>query len=262
VWRRRDREGAGRAGRGAGGTGPPGEWPGAAAAAGRAAGPAARPAGGGPWDAADDYPPAERVDCGSLLIPVRDEFDVQINLSEEEGAWVAVVQGDSGLQLQAFAAPKSTGLWEEVRREIAENLAGSGGRCAEIAGRFGPELRGTIPLAGQEPAATAPGRDGRTAPVRFLGADGPRWFLRGVLSGPAAADDRLAAGFEEVFADVVVVRGDYPAPPREPLEVRLPEEAQRALDEQLAEQGLAGPSGSGWELRNPFERGPEITETR
>jgi hypothetical protein len=59
-----------------------------------------------------------------------------------------------------------------------------------------------------------------------------------------------------VFADIVVVRGDYPAPPREQLEIRLPEEAQQALDAQLAD------TAEGWDLPNPFERGPEITEIR
>ena len=89
----------------------------------------------------------------------------------------------------------------------------------------------------------------------LVGADGSRWFLRGVLSGPAARDRVLAAPFEELFTDVVVVRGDYPAPPKEQLEIRLPEEARRALQEQLEQEGGAA-------YQNPFERGPEITETR
>src|SRR5258706_14096900 len=79
---------------------------------------AARPPAG-PWDVADDYPEAERIDCGSLLIPGREGFDVQINVAEEEGAWVAIGNGDSGMQLQAFAARRSGGPRDEVRHEIA-----------------------------------------------------------------------------------------------------------------------------------------------
>jgi hypothetical protein len=76
-----------------------------------------------------------------------------------------------------------------------------------------------------------------------------------VISGPAARRPELARQFEEVFADVVVVRGDHPAPPRDLLEIRLPEEARAALEEQMsAEDGEPPP--------DPFERGPEITETR
>jgi hypothetical protein len=204
----------------------------------------------GPWDVTDDYPPAERVDCGSLLIPVREGFDVQINVAEEQGAWVAVVHSDSGMQLQAFAAPRTGGLWDEVRLEIASNIAESGGSCHEDDGRFGTELRAQVPVgeSGQP--------DQELHPVTFLGFDGPRWFLRGVISGPAATDPSLGGPFGEVFADVVVVRGDYPAPQRQQLEIRLPEEVQQALEEQLAAED------GGWGLQDPFERGPEITETR
>jgi hypothetical protein len=62
-----------------------------------------------------------------------------------------------------------------------------------------------------------------------------------------------------VFRDVVVVRGEHPVPPREILELRLPPEARQALEEQAAaaeeENKFRGDL-------NPFERGPEFTETR
>jgi hypothetical protein len=205
---------------------------------------------GGPWDITDDYPEAERIDCGSLLVPVREGIEVQINVAEEQGAWVAVVHGESGMQLQAFAAPRSGGLWDDVRHEIAANIAESGGSCQESHGAAGVELHGRVPVADEN------GTSGPLHPVRFLGFDGPRWFLRGVISGPAATDAATGAAFDELFADVVVVRGDYPAPPRELLEIRLPDAARQALEAQLAEED------QGWGLADPFSRGPEITETR
>ncbi len=206
---------------------------------------------GGPWDIADNYPATERIDCGSLLIPVHEGYDVQINVAEEQGAWVAVVHDDSGMQLQAFAAPRSGGLWDEVRHEIAANIADSGGNCTESVGQFGAELVAQVPIGeeGQDAAS-------QLQPVRFVGFDGPRWFLRGVISGPAASEPDLGDPFNALFGDVVVVRGDYPAPPREQLEIRLPEEARRALEEQMAEEN------PDWYLPDPFTRGPEITETR
>ena len=206
----------------------------------------------GPWDISENYPPVERIDCGSLLIPVHEGIDVQINVAEEQGAWIAVVHEESGMQLQAFAAPRSGGLWDEVRLEIAQNIAETGGSWREADGPFGPELEAQVPI-GEE---GDPGS--QLQPVRFLGFNGPRWFLRGVISGPAATDPVLAAPFNSVFSDVVVVRGDYPAPPREQLEIRLPEEARQALEEQLAEQE----EHPDWYLPDPFTRGPEITETR
>lgn len=202
----------------------------------------------GPWDGAGEYPDHERIDFGSLLVPVRDGYDVQVFVSEEEGISVAVVHEDSGLQLQPFAAPRSAGLWHEVMPEIADEVAKAGGQSSEQDGPFGPELLATVVPQGPDFQDVPP------QPLRFMGADGPRWFLRGLISGPAALDRQLALPFEEIFADVVVVRGDHAEPPRKPLEVRLPDEARQVLESQLADQDP--------NLLNPFERGPEITETR
>jgi Protein of unknown function (DUF3710) len=238
--------------------GDPGEDDEPGPAPGRARGRHSRPgrgavsAGGsgtGPWDGAGSFPPGERMDFGSLLVPMLEGLDIQVNMAEDTGVWIAIVRGDSALQLQAFAAPKTSGLWAEVRLEIAEEVAKAGGDSGEATGPFGTELH----------ARVNPGEGGhrhqQLEPVRFIGVDGPRWFLRGVISGPAAGHPELARPFEELFADVVVVRGDHPLPPRELLEIRLPDDAQRALQEQLEQaEGPAYP--------NPFDRGPEITETR
>src|SRR5262250_2810827 len=97
------------------------------------------PSSRGPWDIADDYPEAERIDCGSLLVPVREGFEVQINVAEEQGAWVAIVQNENGMQLQAFAAPRGGGLWDDVRQEIAANITEFGGSWEESDGPAGVE---------------------------------------------------------------------------------------------------------------------------
>ena len=207
---------------------------------------------GGPWDAGEDVPAQERVDFGSLLVPAGEGCEIQVSVMEDQAAWVTVVRGESGLQLQAFAAPKSGGLWDEVRQEIAAEVARTGGQSQEADGPFGVELIARITPG--EPVHGA--RRGPLEPVRFLGVDGPRWFLRGLITGPAARHEELAKPLERVFAGVVVVRGDHPVPPRDLLEIRLPEQARQALAEHAAE-----PEESRWGL-NPFERGPEITETR
>jgi hypothetical protein len=204
----------------------------------------------GPWDAADDIPPLNRVDFGSLQIPVADGFEIQLNIADDQGPLIAVVREDSSLQVQAFAAAKSGGLWEDVRQEIMTAVVEAGGTAAEAEGPFGPELHVRVP--GEPPQAGL-------QPIRFLGVDGPRWFLRGVITGPAAVDPASAAAFEEIFAGLVVVRGDYPVPPRELLEITLPEEARKAMEEQME---AAGEEQRFSEPLNPFDRGPEITETR
>ena len=209
----------------------------------------------GPWDGSGDYPDAERMDFGSLLVPVREGFDIQVNLDDQAGMWIAVVRQDSALQLQAFAAPKTSGLWAEVRAEIAAEVTKAGGQSDDTDGPFGTELL----------ARLRPGGPGTPlVPMRFIGADGPRWFLRGLLTGPAAQSPDLAQPFEEVFADVVVVRGDHAEPPRKALDIQLPEEARQAIEQQMeAEQAGQGmPVNDQGVPVNPFERGPEITETR
>ena len=83
--------------------------------------------------------------------------------------------------------------------------------------------------------------------VRFVGVDGPRWFLRGVFTGTAyepGAEPQL----EAVVRSCVVVRGDEAMAPKAPLPLRLPDDAVTT----------DGP-GDALSL-DPFKRGPEITE--
>ena len=118
-------------------------------------------------------------------------------------------------------------------------------------------MRKSSGVARIAPPEPVPGTSGGLHPVRFLGVDGPRWFLRGVISGPAARQPEIAGPLELVFADVVVVRGDHPVPPRDMLEIQLPPEALQALAEEAEAQ-----EGNKWGGMDPFGRGPEITETR
>ena len=206
---------------------------------------------GGPWDSAEPFPEAERVDLGSLQVPVGPEHEIQLVLAEQHGAWVTVRYRESEVQIQAFAAARRGALWDDVRAEIAAEVDTAGGRSQESEGSFGIELMAQVPA---EPGQPASGM----RLVRFVGVDGPRWFMRGLFSGPAADGGDQADLLEEVLRGVVVVRGEHPVPPREILELRLPPEAQQALEEQAAAQEE---NRFGGDL-NPFERGPEFTETR
>jgi hypothetical protein len=213
--------------------------------------------GGGPWDSSERSNPVERADLGSLLVPLGQGLDVQLVIAENHGAWVTVRMGqESELQLQAFAAPKSSGLWDEVRDEIVAEITAAGGASESGEGPFGTELRARVPA---EPGNPQSG----FRPVRFVGVDGPRWFLRGLFAGRAAMDQAAAAPLEAVFREVVVVRGDQPLPPRDLLELRLPPDAVKALEEQArAQQEQQQQDGRFNNPPNPFERGPEMTETR
>jgi hypothetical protein len=213
------------------------------------------PSGAGPWDASEPHPELPRVDLGSLQVPVLEGTDIQLVFAEQHGAWVTVRHQLSELQLQAFAAPKRSGLWDEVRAEIAAEIAAAGGRSTEREGPFGTELLAQVPAEPGQPASGL-------RPVRFTGVDGPRWFLRGLFAGAAAEDAGAGEALEAVFREVVVVRGDHPMPPRDLLELRLPPEAQAALEEQAKAQQAAQEQNRFANPPSPFERGPEITETR
>jgi hypothetical protein len=216
----------------------------------------------GPWDSEEPHPDMPRVDLGSLQVPVLEGTDIQLVFAEQHGAWVTVRHQVSELQLQAFAAPKRSSLWDEVRGEIAaeinSDLAAAGGRSAEREGPFGTELVALVPVEPGQPQSGL-------RPVRFIGVDGPRWFLRGLFAGAAADDPAAAAPLEAVFRAVVVVRGEHPMPPRDMLELRLPPEAAAALEEQRAQQEAQAKAAQESRFAtplNPFERGPEFTETR
>jgi hypothetical protein len=233
---------------------------------------------GGPWDSeADSVPEMERVDFGAIQVPIGEGLEIQVNVEAVEqdaegnpvgGRIVAItiVHGESGLQVQPFAAPKKNGIWEEVRKETADEIKQAEGETQEAEGPFGTKLHGMVPVAipeemrDQVPADIAEQGFG-WQPVRFIGVDGPRWFLRGVLSGAALEDSEQAAVMEQVFQHIVVVRGDAPMPPRELLDLTLPAEAQQAMAAEQAENEQGDEDGERPPL-NPFERGPEITEVR
>jgi hypothetical protein len=167
----------------------------------------------GPFDE-KDQPEDEvtRVDLGALRIPVGAGLDVRLEVNEAQQVTAATVAGPYGtMQLGVFAAPRNEGIWDDVRDEIADSLRSQRGNPATREGSFGTELTGTI-------------RDERNnpVPVRFVGVDGPRWFLRAMFAGPVATDATKAKRYEEVLRGVVVVRGTEPLPVREPVPLRLP----------------------------------------
>jgi hypothetical protein len=249
------------------------EQPEAAEVADAVQGAASASDGKGPWDSEDSYPALERIDFGGVQVPIGPGLEVQVNLEATEhdaegnpvgGRMVAVtiVTGDSGLQVQAFAAPKRSGIWAEVRQETAAEIQEAGGQTEDGEGPFGDELHAMVPVQIPEEVMDQVPDEIREQgfawqPVRFIGVDGPRWFLRGVVSGAAIENEEQWQVLEDVFRNIVVVRGDQPMAPRELLELSLPAEAQEALAQQQADEGEEGDEGF-----NPFERGPEITEVR
>lgn len=209
----------------------------------------------GPFDASEVDDDDGRLDLGAIRVSGTEGMELRLEIDQEQQNVIAAtaVVGESALQLQAFAAPRSGGLWAEIRHEIAVAIESQGGTADLAYSELGTELRTRMPSAGP---------DGRTvfAPARFIGVDGPRWFLRGVISGRGAIDEDAARPLLEIFRATVVVRGSDPMAPRELLPLALPQEEAAPMPP--APEGPASDTPTSTNDLNPFERGPEITEVR
>nr|WP_220476157.1 DUF3710 domain-containing protein [Microcella alkalica] len=169
----------------------------------------------GPLDESEANAVRPYVDLGGVKIVPRPEL--QLRLEVEDGSKRVIAVGidfaGSTLQVQPFAAPRSSGLWHEVRAQIVEQIKKQGGETTERDGAFGPEILARIPVVGDV---------GATRIARFIGVDGPRWFLRGVVAGQGAVDAAAAEQIDDVFRSIVVVRGSTPMPPRDLIPLHVP----------------------------------------
>ena len=200
----------------------------------------------GPFDISEEYPEHDRLDLGALKVPVVDGMQVRLDTDDDSQRVLAVtlIHDGGGIQLQAFATPRSEGLWNTVRGQLAESVTKQGGESTELHTSLGKEL------AIEVPAKTESGRPGKRA-MRFAGIDGPRWFVRAVFSGKAVTDDEVRAELSALFRGVVVDRGEEAMAPRELIALTAPQVDQDEAEAKKDEDEL-----------NPFERGPEITEVR
>jgi hypothetical protein len=170
----------------------------------------------GPLDDSEANAVRPYVDLGGVKIVPRAELQLRLEIEEETQRVVAVAMDYAGstLQVQPFAAPRTSGLWAEIRDQIVEQIQKQGGTTRIADGPFGPEVLAQIPatVAGESAARL----------VRFIGVDGPRWFLRGVISGDGAVNAEAASHVEDLFRSVVVVRGNTPMPPRDLIPLHIP----------------------------------------
>lgn len=170
----------------------------------------------GPLDDSEANPVRPYIDLGGVKVLPREGLHLRLEVEEETQRVVAVGldYADSTLQVQPFAAPRSSGLWHEIREQLTDQINRQGGRTTLRDGVFGPEVLAEIPVAS--------GAAGETRIARFVGVDGPRWFLRGVIAGDAAVKPAAAALVEDLFRSIVVVRGSAPMPPRDLIPLRMP----------------------------------------
>ena len=124
-----------------------------------------------------------RLDLGSVLIPMPEAGQVQVELTEQgvpSAVWVVTPNGR--FTVAAYAAPKSAGLWREVATELAESLRKD---VPTVAIEDGPWGREVVGVAGEGSGV-----------VRFIGVDGYRWMIRCVVAGRRARVTRGSSSSE------------------------------------------------------------------
>jgi hypothetical protein len=194
----------------------------------------------GPYDLAqapDDK--VERLDLGALRIPAVAGVDIHLQAGPQgQISQIQLSYGQSRLQLGAFAAPRSEGIWDEVRQNLRETLTANGSKTVEVTGPYGVELQARV----RDPKGIVE--------VRHVGVDGPRWFVHGVFVGAAAVDPDAEGPLRDVLRGLVVDRGTEAMPVSEALPLRLPPEAAAQLAEAHAQAQAAGegdPGGPGFD---------------
>lgn len=201
----------------------------------------------GPFDVSEVETDESYIDLGGLRIKPVENIDMRIDVDQRNQSVVSVTfqKGGAILQVQPFAAPKSRGLWSEIRTELAASVREQNGIIDILDGALGRQVIAKLP-------ASMPNGDRGYRVARFVGVDGPRWFLRGVFSGDAAVKRSAAREMERVFRSLVVVRGDEPMAPRDLLPLHIPDNAVRRDPEEVTDERSPGGEVP--------ERGPEITQ--
>lgn len=97
----------------------------------------------GPFDRAEKEPDDSRVDLGSLWVAVVPgvQIALQVDESTQTPVGVQLTLAGSGAYLQAYAAPRTEGIWPEIRAEVAQSVVAEGGRAEVVNGSLGKELR-------------------------------------------------------------------------------------------------------------------------
>ena len=225
----------------------------------------------GPWDIADEKVPdlSTYIDFGSIRILYLQGIELRVKKQRESNQvlGITVTYKSSSVEVEAFAAPKTEGIWSEVRADLLKGNADA----REVNGVFGKEI--ILPVKVED----------KTVDTRIVGVDGPRWMLRGVFSGVAAGDSSVAGDSKKAsdeavllnkwFSDIVVDRGSEPLAPRDMIpmhDVSVPRDSDNGgSGDSAGDSGEIpgrpkGPLGADQqvEVKTTLTRGPMFSEVR
>ncbi|MFD0705085.1 DUF3710 domain-containing protein [Alloscardovia venturai] len=221
----------------------------------------------GPWDINDENAPDydEYLNMGALYLPFLFGIELRLKASTSDGNIISatITYGKSSLEMEVFAAPKSMGLWDDIRTEFLENRS----KAQEKDGVFGKEILLPVHVQGTEVVS------------RIVGVDGPRWMVRGIFTGPAATDEdsEEKQALDKFFSDSVINRGSEPLAPRDrvflsrpltPSQMKEMEEASKDTDEEKDDHSTLelpeDPDGYAQQsqVKQTLRRGPLFSEMR
>ncbi|MGO3796312.1 MAG: DUF3710 domain-containing protein [Pauljensenia sp.] len=165
------------------------------------------------------------VDMGSLLIPAIPGMQLRTQVAPDGKTVLRalVVLGSSGIQISVAAAPRSGGVWDEVRDQIRTGMESDGATVVPSTTRYGEELLADM-------LVTLPDGSRATSRMRVIGREGPRWFVRIDVLGPAAQTLEAGAEIEKAIDRLVIVRDDLPRARLDLLPLHVPEGAVEVPD--------------------------------
>jgi hypothetical protein len=172
----------------------------------------------GPFDLSEVSVPENLIDFGALKLPnVNRNLSIKVELEEDSRRLVALtLQTEASmLQVSLFSAPKNNTVWQEVLEVLTSSLESQNAQVESIVGAFGSELLVTMDVPNSD-VGTVSER------IRFIGVDGPRWLLRGSITGEAVTNLTEQAEIERIFRSVIVDRGSEALPPRELVPLTMP----------------------------------------
>lgn len=172
----------------------------------------------GPFDVTEAKSLENLIDFGAVKLPnVNRNLSIKVELEEDTRRLVALTLQTEGsmLQVSLFSAPKNNEVWQEVLEVLTSSLESQNAQVESVVGSFGRELL---------VAMQVPTEDGGSAlqQIRFIGVDGPRWLLRGSITGDALNNLSEQAEIERIFRSIVVDRGSEAMPPRELVPLTMP----------------------------------------
>ncbi len=159
----------------------------------------------GPRDVSEVDTSVGYLDFGCIRVPAIEGMQISAigNVQDGKASGLRLVVGTSLLEIEVFAAPRSGGVWTEMRTALADLARNMKATVEPRNTRYGVEqflgILVDLPDGGK----------GRTY-VREIGHEGSRWVTRIKLLGQAAVDPKVGSQFEGLIDRLVIVRGPEP----------------------------------------------------